>query len=99
MSPAELPLGHREEPTRSGWIRWSAPIPCTRFYVSPKAAAAVSGDPWLGTRYDLGAGSLSPSELACAKAVVVVSRDKTGLTGQASSDFIAPATATIGEVG
>jgi hypothetical protein len=38
-------------------------------------------------------------ELAWARAVVVVTRDKTGLTRQAGSDFIAPAAAAIIEVG
>jgi len=37
-------------------------------------------------------------ELAWARAVVVVTRNKTGLTRQGSSDFIAPATAAIIEV-
>ena len=42
---------------------WPAPILCTSFYVSPNAAAVVSGDPRLGTRYASGAGGLFLSEL------------------------------------
>ena len=50
----------------------TCPIPCTRLYVGAKAAAAVSGDPGLGTRYASGVGGLLPGD-ARAPAVVHLS--------------------------